>query len=278
MLVFAPHALPDIFQSLIIDYPPSLRNSEPANVLYMLARFACLNCDHDWLEDLVVGATDAIEDTFFVSVQFMAVHFSYGTLTFMQNRGEDLTCLVFWLYNITIWLHLMRCDEALKETCEMLGSYTLIEEILNSVFGKCVLSLPRTSLMSCQSSLSVSRKGGLMNSSTVLCWITRRYRASSIRYNLNLNGHSYDPSPLPRRNLLHCKIRALSSTLDRRQSRAAPGRQVHWVAAVPLLRLLRSRPQSSLLSDRHSVGRELLRQCRPCLGPRYPLLRRPLTM
>lgn len=29
----------------------------------------------------------------------------------------------------------MRCDEALKETCEMLGSYDLIEEILNSVFG-----------------------------------------------------------------------------------------------------------------------------------------------
>ncbi|KAJ3549652.1 hypothetical protein NM688_g5158 [Phlebia brevispora] len=115
MLVFAPHALPDIFQSLIIDYPQSLRNAEPANVLYMLARFACLNCDNDWLEDLVVGATDAIEDTFF-------------------NRGDDLTCLVFWLYNITVWLHLMRCDEAMKETCELLGSYTLIEEILNSVF------------------------------------------------------------------------------------------------------------------------------------------------
>ena len=76
MLVFAPHALPDIFQTLIIDYPPSLRNSEPANVLYMLARFACLNCDNEWLEDLIVGATDAIEDTFFVSVWFiLSVHF-----------------------------------------------------------------------------------------------------------------------------------------------------------------------------------------------------------
>lgn len=115
MLVFAPHSLPDIFQSLIIDFRPSLGNAEPANALYMLARFACLNCDDNWLEDLVIGATDAIEDTFF-------------------NRGDDLSCLVFWLYNITVWLHLMRCDEALKETCEMLGSYTLIEEILNSVF------------------------------------------------------------------------------------------------------------------------------------------------
>ncbi|PSR75867.1 hypothetical protein PHLCEN_2v8781 [Hermanssonia centrifuga] len=116
MLVFAPHSLPDIFQTLITDFQPTLRNAEPANALYMLARFACLNCDDNWLEDLIIGATDTIEETFF-------------------NRGDDLTYLVFWLYNITIWLHLMRCDEALKETCELLGSYTLIEEILNSVFG-----------------------------------------------------------------------------------------------------------------------------------------------
>ena len=67
MIVFAPHRLPDIFQSLIIDFQPVLKNSEPANALYMLARFASLNCDDNWLEDLIVGATDAIEDTFFVS-------------------------------------------------------------------------------------------------------------------------------------------------------------------------------------------------------------------
>ena len=67
MLVFSPHALPNIFQSLIIDFRPSLRNIEPANALYMLARFAGLHCGEDWLEDLVMGASDAIEDTFFVS-------------------------------------------------------------------------------------------------------------------------------------------------------------------------------------------------------------------
>ena len=67
MLVFAPHSLPDIFQTLITDFQPRLKNAEPANALYMLARFACLNCDDHWLEDLVIGATDTIEDTFFVS-------------------------------------------------------------------------------------------------------------------------------------------------------------------------------------------------------------------
>ena len=67
MLVFSPMSLPDIFQSLITDFEPSLRNAEPANALYLLARFACINCDHNWLEDLILGACDAIEETFFVS-------------------------------------------------------------------------------------------------------------------------------------------------------------------------------------------------------------------
>lgn len=31
----------------------------------------------------------------------------------------------------------MKCDDAIRETCELLDSYTLIEEILNSVFGEC---------------------------------------------------------------------------------------------------------------------------------------------
>ncbi|KAI0307888.1 DIL domain-containing protein [Multifurca ochricompacta] len=115
MLVFSPPALPDIFQSLIINFTPSMRNSEPANVLYMLARFACLICDSSWLEDLIIGATDAIEETFF-------------------SRSEDLPCLVFWLHNTTIWLHLMRCDNSINEACEILGSFVLIEEVINSVF------------------------------------------------------------------------------------------------------------------------------------------------
>ncbi|KAF4572997.1 Dilute domain-containing protein [Pleurotus pulmonarius] len=115
MLVFSPMSLPHIFDSIITSYQPSLGNAQPANVLYMLARFACLTCDHTWLEDLIIGATDAIEETFF-------------------NQGDDITCLVFWLYNTTIWLHLMQCDNSINEACQMLGSFELIEEVINSVF------------------------------------------------------------------------------------------------------------------------------------------------
>ena len=43
--------------------------------------------------------------------------------------------LAFWLYNTTIWLHLMQCDTSINEACEMLGSFEMIEELLNAVFG-----------------------------------------------------------------------------------------------------------------------------------------------
>ncbi|KAL0578711.1 hypothetical protein V5O48_003267 [Marasmius crinis-equi] len=115
MLVFSPSALPHIYESLITNYPPSFRDTQPANLLYMLARFACLTCDHTWLEDFMLGATECIEDVFF-------------------SRPDDLTYLIFWLHNCTIWLHLMQCDESIAEACEMLGSFELIEETINSVF------------------------------------------------------------------------------------------------------------------------------------------------
>ena len=66
MLVFSPLSLPGIFDTFIYDFQPSVRNTDPAIAFYMLARFACLACDHTWLEELVVGAVEAIEDAAFV--------------------------------------------------------------------------------------------------------------------------------------------------------------------------------------------------------------------
>lgn len=68
MLVFEPSSLPYILESLITSFPPTVGNAVPANMLYMMARFACMACDHNWLEELTVSATDAIEETFFVSL------------------------------------------------------------------------------------------------------------------------------------------------------------------------------------------------------------------
>ncbi|KAI3622065.1 dil and ankyrin domain containing protein [Moniliophthora roreri] len=115
MLVFSPGSLPEIFNSTIRNYPPTWRDATPANLLWMFARFACLTCDANWLEDFILGATEAIEDVIFA-------------------QPDSLPRLVFWLYNSTIWLHLMQCDNSINEACEMLGSFELVEETVNSVF------------------------------------------------------------------------------------------------------------------------------------------------
>ncbi|KAF8846301.1 hypothetical protein BDN67DRAFT_891056 [Paxillus ammoniavirescens] len=115
MLAWSPQDLDNIFNAVVTNFKMSARNSQPANTLYLMARFACLTCDATWLEDLILGATDVIEERFF-------------------SRSEDITCLIFWLYNVTIWLHLMQCDNSINDACEMLGSFELMEQVINSVF------------------------------------------------------------------------------------------------------------------------------------------------
>ena len=39
------------------------------------------------------------------------------------------------LYNLTLWLHLLKCDKSINQACEALGSFEMIEEVINSVFG-----------------------------------------------------------------------------------------------------------------------------------------------
>lgn len=115
MLAWSPQELHNIFDTVITNFRATARNAEPANTLYLMARFACLMCDATWLEDLILGATDVIEEKFF-------------------NNSEDITCLIFWFYNATVWLHLMQCDNSINDTCEMLGSFELLEQVVNSVF------------------------------------------------------------------------------------------------------------------------------------------------
>lgn len=78
MLVFSPPLLAQIFESLITNYRPTFKDATPANTLYLLARFAALTCDHTWLEDVIIGATDAIEEAFFASqvLFFLSSYFS----------------------------------------------------------------------------------------------------------------------------------------------------------------------------------------------------------
>ncbi|KAH7104310.1 hypothetical protein BKA62DRAFT_821886 [Auriculariales sp. MPI-PUGE-AT-0066] len=108
MLVFSPSSLPYILHSLITTQKPVLRSSEPAKALHMLARFACIST-------VIVGAVDKIEEV-------------------VYNQPDDVASLAFWLCNTTTILHLLRTDPDVAETCDILGLFVLLEELLNAIY------------------------------------------------------------------------------------------------------------------------------------------------
>jgi hypothetical protein len=91
MLVYSPNALPHIFRSLITDFRPSLRNADPAQSLFLLCRFASLWGDPDWIEDLIAGAVDKIEEAVYVC--FLSLNYagaSSSAVVFGRSAVIDL--------------------------------------------------------------------------------------------------------------------------------------------------------------------------------------------
>lgn len=72
MIVFALPNLPSLLDSLIEQTQPAVRplslRASPANGLYYLTRFACICCDPTWVEEVIVGALDKIQDAVRVSI------------------------------------------------------------------------------------------------------------------------------------------------------------------------------------------------------------------
>lgn len=93
-----------------------LRDPIPSQALYLHCRFAALACDHIWLEDLIVGAMDRVEEV-------------------VMANPNDLVSLSHWLFNTTLLLHLLRCDESTSQICEILGLFGLLEEMVNVIYG-----------------------------------------------------------------------------------------------------------------------------------------------
>ncbi|ORY31607.1 hypothetical protein BCR39DRAFT_86241 [Naematelia encephala] len=118
MLVFAPSHLSSIFEILITTYVPRCQplasRTLPANVLFLYARFAHYRCDQSWLEELLEGAVERIEQGV------------YGHM-------DDLAYLAFWAYNTTVLLHLIRSDSGISAACEQLELMSMIEELINAI-------------------------------------------------------------------------------------------------------------------------------------------------
>ncbi|KIR51965.1 DIL and ankyrin domain-containing protein [Cryptococcus gattii Ru294] len=118
MLVFSLVNLPEIFDILISNYEPVSqplsKRTLPANVLCYYARFAYHMCEETWLETLIEGAIERIEEG-------------------VYENMENLAYLAFWAYNSCVLLHHLRADEALQEACDELGLLAILEELVNAI-------------------------------------------------------------------------------------------------------------------------------------------------
>jgi len=75
-LVFGLLQLPTIFDIHISSYRshclPLARRTLPANALFLYARFAHYRCNETWLEELIEGAVERIEQGVYVSSSLSA--------------------------------------------------------------------------------------------------------------------------------------------------------------------------------------------------------------
>ncbi|KAK4688691.1 hypothetical protein P7C73_g1422, partial [Tremellales sp. Uapishka_1] len=117
-LAFSLSDLPAIFDIFISSYRPVAtpipKRTLPANSLFLYARFALYRCHESWLEELIEGAVEKIEQGIYSNV-------------------EDLAYLSFWAYNTTVLLYLLRSDDGLRQACEEMNLMSLVEELINAI-------------------------------------------------------------------------------------------------------------------------------------------------
>ncbi|CAE6426696.1 unnamed protein product [Rhizoctonia solani] len=119
MLIYSPVNLPRIFYAIIDQAKPVVyplhQRAMPANALYGLVRFAAAHANDEWLDELVGGAGTRIEET-------------------IRARKFDMTHLAFWLFNVTLLLHFIRCDRVADEKCIAIDADMILEDLVNAIF------------------------------------------------------------------------------------------------------------------------------------------------
>ncbi|KAF8610615.1 hypothetical protein BDV93DRAFT_463648 [Ceratobasidium sp. AG-I] len=119
ILIYSPVNLPRIFYAIIDQAKPVVyplhQRTMPANALYGLVRFAAASTNEEWLDDLVAGAATRIEET-------------------IRARKYDMAHLAFWLFNVSVLLHFIRCDRLADEKCVSIDADMVLEDLINAIF------------------------------------------------------------------------------------------------------------------------------------------------
>ncbi|KAI9928938.1 hypothetical protein MW887_001331 [Aspergillus wentii] len=116
MFVFQDHELERILDIIITNMTPQRSPSQkpvPANLLFLSARYAHYHASPELLAQLLVSATEKINDV-------------------VERHQWDMTILAFWMSNATLLLHYLKKDAGLVESTIEFQLH--LAELINEIF------------------------------------------------------------------------------------------------------------------------------------------------
>ncbi|THC90043.1 hypothetical protein EYZ11_010500 [Aspergillus tanneri] len=116
MFVFQENELERILDIIITNMTPQRSPSQkpvPANLLFLSARYAYYHASPELLANLLVSATDKINDV-------------------VERHQWDMTILAFWMSNATLLLHYLKKDGGLVEATVEFQLH--LAELINEIF------------------------------------------------------------------------------------------------------------------------------------------------
>jgi hypothetical protein len=116
MFVFQDNELEKILDMIITNMTPQRSPSQkpvPANLLFLSARYAHYHASPELLEQLLMSATDKINDV-------------------VERHQWDMTILAFWISNATLLLHYLKKDTGLMESTVEFQLH--LAELINEIF------------------------------------------------------------------------------------------------------------------------------------------------
>lgn len=116
MFVFQDHELERILDIIITKMSPQRSPSQkpvPANLLFLSARYAHYHASPELLAQLLVSATEKINDV-------------------VERHQWDMTILAFWMSNATLLLHYLKKDGGLVESTVEFQLH--LAELINEIF------------------------------------------------------------------------------------------------------------------------------------------------
>lgn len=116
MFVFQDNELERILDIIITNMTPQRSPSQkpvPANLLFLSARYAHYHASEELLAQLLVSATEKINDV-------------------VERHQWDMTILAFWMSNATLLLHYLKKDAGLVESTVEFQQH--LAELINEIF------------------------------------------------------------------------------------------------------------------------------------------------